>query len=364
MSKMKLLFVMAFTICASAFAQVNVAGNAPQTGGTYTLPIILSAKATPTAPNTITGWAVYFGNNEYYSSQTGLNGQLDVTINNAPLGAGQQVTITAFDNTGAPKSYVATNVTVVASPLPAIPSNATAFTNLQVQVKQPSSADQGWAWCDDNSCSGSSTASKCTDAVSFGVAGTPSLSGASMLQTISGPYCNILNYRKFACPQSGCKAISHLLEDMWFQTSSTSQMQGSEFDPDLFDGAAEYQLSTQCRLLSAPGTAAGVWYLWNMNANTWEPTQYPCTASTIAPGIWHHYQLYGTVNTATPGSQTQTYQTFVFDGKVVFQNIGTTYGAAQKTTSGFVNVQAQIDNASQSNATNTNYYDNYNLYVW
>lgn len=140
-------------------------------------------------------------------------------------------------------------------------------------------------------------------------------------------------------------------------------MQGSEFDPDLFTGTYEYQLSTQCRLVSDGSTQnpAGFWYLWDMRNNKWVPTSYPCTATTIAAGTWHHYQLYGTVDTT---NHTQTYETFVFDGKTVFQNLGILYGAVAKSSSAFVNIQGQIDNGGQANPTNTSYYDNYNLWVW
>ncbi len=354
MKLLRLLCIFTIAVGLPVFGQVTISGNLPQNNSTFTLPVTISAKAS--SLKGISGWAVYFGNAEYYSSQTGLNGILDVSVSGAPTGAGQKVTITAFDNSGAYNSYVATNVTVVASLLPAVPQSATAYTNLQVQ------GSPGWNYCIDAGCSGSKASSSCSGNVTYGNS-SPSLGGASMLQTITGTYCNILNYRKLACPTQGCNAVHNLLEDMWFQTAATNQMQGSEFDPDLFTGTYEYQLSTQCRLVSDGSTQnpAGFWYLWDMRNNKWVPTSYPCTATTIAAGTWHHYQLYGTVDTT---NHTQTYETFVFDGKTVFQNLGILYGAVAKSSSAFVNIQGQIDNGGQANPTNTSYYDNYNLWVW
>lgn len=121
-----LLCLAALAFETVAFAQVTISGNVPQSNSTYTLPVTLSAKAS--SPNTISGWAVYFGNTEYYSSNVGLNGLLDVSLSSAPTGPNQQVMITAFDNAGAHTSYVASNITVVASPLPTPPQSATSYT--------------------------------------------------------------------------------------------------------------------------------------------------------------------------------------------------------------------------------------------
>ena len=149
-----LLCLAALAFETVAFAQVTISGNVPQSNSTYTLPVTLSAKAS--SPNTISGWAVYFGNTEYYSSNVGLNGLLDVSLSSAPTGPNQQVTITAFDNAGAHTSYVASKITVVASPLPTPPQSATSYINLQVQ------ANPGWNSCLTNACSGSSSSSTCS----------------------------------------------------------------------------------------------------------------------------------------------------------------------------------------------------------
>jgi hypothetical protein len=344
-------------LSTAAFAQVTLTVNEPSDNGTFTSPVTASAFAS--SPNGPSGWDVYL-DNVLVVHNTNTSGILDSTFTAA---AGTHtVVITAFDNSGAYKSATEA-IAVNASPLPA--TQGTEYSNLQLQAGNPGV----WTSCTSQACSGSAAGATC----SATPPGTPpgfgnynnSLSGASMSENINGTYCNILNYRHLGCPTSGCLSVGNVLEDMWFETTATSQMQGSEFDPDLFDGAYEYQLSTQCRLVSGtdPNNPPGYWYLWNMAANTWVSTPYPCTAATIAPGSFHHYQIYGTFNTASPG-ESQTYETFVFDGKVVFQNIGITYGAMANTGTATVNVQSQIDNGGETNATNTNYYDNYTLWVW
>jgi len=92
-------------------------------------------------------------------------------------------------------------------------------------------------------------------------------------------------------------------------------------------------------------------------------TNYPCTTTTLAPGSWHHFQLYATFNTT---AHTYTYETFVFDGVTVFQNLGTTYEASPLHGSKALNIEQQIDNGGGTNPVpnNTNYYDRINLWAW
>lgn len=237
-----------------------------------------------------------------------------------------------------------------ATPLPTPPADATAYLNLQDQ--------SGWKVC-NGICAGSPETATGTSNLTPDIA-TPSMSGSAMAQNSEGTYWNTLYYLHLGCPSEGCAAVSNILEDMYFQTTSTSDMQGSEFDPDLYDGTYEYFASLQCRLI---GTDAGNWFLWNMSANRWEMTNYPCTAATLAPGSWHHFQLYATFNTT---AHTYTYKTFVFDGVTVFQDLGTTYEASPLHGSKSLNIEQQIDNGGETNPVpnNTNYYDRINLWAW
>jgi hypothetical protein len=236
------------------------------------------------------------------------------------------------------------------TPLPTPPADATAYLNLQNQ--------SGWKVC-NGICAGSPETATGTSNLTPDIA-TPSMSGSAMAQNSEGTYWNTLYYLHLGCPSNGCAAVSNILEDMYFQTTSTSDMQGSEFDPDLFDGTYEYFASLQCRLV---GTDAGNWFLWNMSANRWEMTNYPCTAATLAPGSWHHFQLYATFNTT---AHTYTYETFIFDGVTVFQDLGTTYEASPLQGSKALNIEQQIDNGGETNPVpnNTNYYDRINLWAW
>jgi hypothetical protein len=105
-------------------------------------------------------------------------------------------------------------------------------------------------------------------------------------------------------------------------------------------GLDAYFGSVACRLI---GTNAGHWHLWDEANGNWVATTYPCTASTIAAGTWHHLQLYVTFSTA---NLNYAYQTLVFDGTTVFQTLGQTFGAKLQPTwaTNEVNIEQQIDN--------------------
>ena len=238
-------------------------------------------------------------------------------------------------------------------PLPTPPASATTYSNLQLDSGQL----QQWNIC-DGPCSGSSGSGSSN--LTFGNQ-SPSLSQASMAETSAGSFWNTLGYRHLGCPNIGCGGVQNMLEDMWFDPTAVSDVQQLEFDPDLFNAGYKYFASVACRL---KGNNPNFWYLWNSAANTWEPTSYPCTASTIAPGKWHHFQLYATFDTA---NRTYAYQTFVYDGTPIFQNLSQSYNALlcpnNSCSTATVNIEQQIDNDG-NNPTNTVYYDNYDLWVW
>jgi hypothetical protein len=355
-------------VAMPAIAQVTISGNVPaSSGGTYTLPVTVSAHAT----GNVGGWQVYFGNTSYYSSSTGLGGDLDVSLDNVPTGT-YQVTVTAYESGDGSvyASYVAQNVTVVSSPMPTIPSNATNYSNLQ----NPSDDPGTWTPCTSNMnlCAGGGEDSGAKSSLTQSVA-SPSLSGASMAQysASSDDYYNTMYYQYLGCPSSGCDAIGDMVLDEWFYPapSPSNGFQQLEFDPDLYDtNAYEYFGSVACQM---NGTDAGTWYVWNMavfekGGAGWVSTSRSCT---IAPNQWHHLQLYVTYNTSGSGCPNSvpcyTYETMAFDGSTVFQNLGWSYNAWQlsKATT-TVNVQQQIDNFDTADVANTVYYDNYNLSVW
>jgi hypothetical protein len=150
-----------------------------------------------------------------------------------------------------------------------------------------------------------------------------------------------------------------MLVDMWFYPQSTNDLQQLEFDPDLFFSQLAYKGSIACQLI---GTDAGHWQLWDSLNNNWVATSHPCTASTIAAGTWHHLQLYITFNTST---QQYFYQTFVYDGTTVFQNLGQPFSPkSEPGWSDNLNIEQQIDTNSNVGASTTVNYDSYNLWVW
>lgn len=348
----RILCAVGFVVSTAAFAQVTVSGNEPVSGQTYDSPVTLSAKAS--SPNGISGWAVYFDNDEVYSSSSGLGGILDTTASEEP--GVYTVTIRAWDTTGAYNSVTVDNVTVTTSPLPTPPSNATHYSNLQNQSGNPGA----WSLCNSsNKCAGPVETGSSSN--SFGNA-TPSLSGASMGQTSTGSYFNTMYYRHLGCPSGGCTSATNFLDDVWFYVpATTTHLQALEFDPDAYDGSYEYFMSMQC------DSASGKWRFWDMAAGAWTvqnasgdtiPT-YSCSLLTKT-NQWHHFQLYGTMDFA---SHTYTYETFVVDGVTVYDNIANTYSAKSYSGTPTLNIEQQIDNNSTA-GTNTVYYDNYNLSVW
>lgn len=225
-------------LSTAAFAQVTITGNEPVSGGAFTSPVTISAFAS--SPNTISGWAVYFGNTEVYSNSTGLNGVLDITVTPPTVPGNYQVTVTAWDTTGAHNSYVATNVTVNTSPMPTPPGDATLFPSLQNQSGNPGT----WTVC-NGSCSGSSGGSGSSN-LTFSHT-TPSLSHASMAETSSGASFNTLYYRHLGCTSGGCTSVSNFLDDVWFYIpAATTYLQALEFDPDVYTGTDKYFMSMQC----------------------------------------------------------------------------------------------------------------------
>jgi len=361
-------------VAMPAIAQLTISGNLPaQNGGAYTLPITVSAHASPA--NEVGGWQVYFGNTSYYSNSTGLGGNLDVTLSSVPPGT-YTVTVTAYQTvSGTPVSYVAQNVKVVASSLPTPPSNATEYSNLQNPADDPSS----WTACTSNiiepngqPCAGGQSQQSAQSNLTQEVA-SPSLSGASMAEYSSstGVYYNTMYYQHLGCPNNNCSAVQNMLLDEWFFSapSPSNGIQQLEFDPDLYDNSGyEYFGTVACQM---NGTDSGTWYVWNMavagkGGQGWTSTSRSCT---IAPQQWHHLQLYVTYNSSGSGCPNSvpcyTYQTLVFDGTTVFQNLGWSYNAWQLSgATPTVNVEQQIDNFNAQDVANTVYYDNCDLWVW
>lgn len=245
-------------------------------------------------------------------------------------------------------------------PLPTPPSNAASFPNLQVAA----GGNPGtWTLCNSNQiingspCAGGQSGG--SSSLTFGNQQPVLSSSGSMKQTSTGTGFNTMYYRHLGCPNSNCAAVKNMLEDMYFQPASTTNIEQLEFDPDLYNAGFKYFASVACRL---KGTNSGFWYLWNSAGDFWDATTFPCTASTISAGNWHHFQLYVTFDTST---QSYAYQTFVFDGTTVFQNLGKTYSALNlHSTATDTNIEQQIDNDSSTNPTNSVYYDNYNLWIW
>ncbi|UWZ86431.1 hypothetical protein [Occallatibacter riparius] len=363
----ELVRVSALSLCVIAtpvVAQVTITGNEPVNGGTYTLPALISAHAT--SPQGISGWRVYFGNTSYYSSSTGLGGNLDVTIASVPTGT-YKVTVTAWDNGGNNSSYVVQTVNVVASPMPTPPQGTKEYANIQ------NDSAGSWQPCTSNMIQ--SNGKPCAGGTSGGTSDlrtgqSPSLSGGSLAEysDSSGIYYNTMYYNHLGCPGIGCDAVKNMLLDEWMypKPSPSNGFQQLEFDPDLYDtNGYEYFGSVACDM---SGGSSGTWKVWDMGGGQgWISTSRSCT---MQPNQWHHLQLYVTYNVTGIGCPNSvpcyTYKTMTWDGATVFQNLGWSYNAKKIASSGngTLNVEQQIDNYPAQGVNNTVYYDNYNLWVW
>ena len=346
-----MLFGMCLVLSTAAFAQVTLTVNEPLTGKSYTSPVTVSA--TSSSPNGPSGWDVYLDSNLVVRNND-TSGRLDTTFPSAT--GSHTVVIKAWDNSGANTSATET-ITVNSSSLPTPPGNAIEYPNLQNTTGNPGT----WTIC-DGACSGSNTTG--TDGFNFSVV-SPSLSGAAMelwsKATASGEW-NSLGYRHLGCPTGGCTSVSNFLEDMWFYIpSSSTALQATEYDPGVYDGSYKSFASMQCDSVS------GDWRFWNSAANSW--TILSSTGGTLPvhkctllsqTNTWHHYQLYVTMNFT---AHTITYETFVLDGVTVYSDIANTYNALAETGTPTVNIEQQLDNHT-SGVTDSEYLDNYYLWVW
>ena len=138
-------------------------------------------------------------------------------------------------------------------------------------------------------------------------------------------------------------------------------MQATEYDPGVYDGSYKSFASMQC------DSASGDWRFWDSAANAW--TILTSTGGTLPvykcnilsqTNSWHHYQLYVTMNFT---SHTITYETFVVDGVTVYSDLANTYSALANTGTPTINIEQQLDNHTKD-VTDSEYLDNYYLYVW
>ena len=351
------LFYLACLPATAGLSQVTLSVNEPLNANTYTSPVTVSATAS--SPNGPSGWTVYL-DSQLVIRNTDTTGRLNSTFTATP--GTHTVVIKGYDNNGNLQTATE-NITVNSSALPTPPGNALSFANLQNANAVP----KAWTFC-DGTCSGSTAGGTGVSTPLTGVT-SPSLSGSAMgfssRGTTVGDFWNTLYYRHLDCPAAGCTSVSNFLEDVWFYLpASSSNLQATEYDPGVYDGAYKSFASMQC------DSASGKWRFWNSAANTW--TTKSLTGAVIPTyncgllsqtNAWHHYQLYIKMDFA---AHQINYQTFVVDGVTVYQNLGNLYNALAQTGDPTFNIEEQIDNkvTTSTPVTDTEYLDNYNLWVW
>lgn len=187
--------------------------------------------------------------------------------------------------------------------------------------------------------------------------------GTGLTVDIKVTPANALFYNKsIGCPTSvpgGCAAtgVIHLLEEGDVYFPSSSGFVAIENDPDLYDGSYEYFDSRQCDSVS------GMWRLWNMSANTWITTGYPCMTTFFnQAGVKHHFREYTTISRITKLS---TYKSFELDGVTVWNDLGDSFPPQALSGTAALLVEVQEDlNGSAGTTAQTYYVDNLKLTVW
>ena len=353
---------------AAAVAQVSLKVIEPTEGSNQVSPITVAATAESLQHPS--GWAVYV-DNALILHNSDASGRLDATFPASP--GPHNVVVTAWDNSGANRSAGGT-ITVSPSPLPVPPSTATHFQDLQQQGAPANSGWDSWTACDKPDCSGTEPGSVGQSGFLFGPDSPyESLSGSAMaMWSLSNDrYVNTLGYRNLPCPTQGCTQWTNFLEDVWFYLpSANTPLQATEYDPGVVVHDRKFFASMQCNFQT------GSWQYWD--GVTWTPSGYEC--KPLEPEVWHHYQLYVTMDFA---AQRVFYRSFVFDGSIVFQDNASNFAAPCFTpmpgdedrcseVDSTINIEQEIDNFDPTATVavgnvvtgNTEVLDDYNLWAW
>lgn len=354
---------MCLAVPVSAIAQVSFSVTEPAMNGSNQVsPITISAATT--LQQRPSGWGLYV-DNELVTQNTDPSEHFNFLLNASP--GIHNVVVRTWDDSG--KSFfVSGTINVTAAPFPTLPNDAVPFRAIQQEAIPP---DSNWGmWMtSDGGDSGSYPGSSGASGFSFGLNNPlPNLSGSAMALLTSStssavPFWNTLGYRHLGCPSGGCAARRNFFEDMWFfipdldPPDLDTTFQATEYDPGVIVNNRKFYASMQC------DSNSGQWRFWNGANNSWMPNDTangnkdastPTYACDILKqrNVWHHYQLYVTMDYA---ANKVTYQTFAVDGSVVYQNIANTYDAPcfyppQKTGSSCgsadstINIEQQIDN--------------------
>jgi len=297
-----------FVIAAPAASAVNVYISSPS-GSSVTTSFALRANATSGYP--ITGWAVYIDGNKVWGTP-GPTGSISPTLN---VGSGShRLHVTAWDSSGASgyreiaisasgsstTSSSTSSSSTSSGSLPAVPSNATVFSNID---------NNSFTACSASCAGGQST----TNYWQAGSQGSPSLDGSSR-QFFNGgsAWANVLWYKEW----SGYAWASHYLWDFWVRfDSGIYDLHTAEFDVYSANRGVELMAGSQCNF------GNNRWDTWNQAGGRWVATSIPCPR--FSPGSWHHIQWYVT----RPSYNQYKYVTLVVDGKAYAVN-QTFYGSA------------------------------------
>lgn len=240
-----------------------------------------------------------------------------------------------------------------AASLPTPPANAVTFTNLQ--------NDTGWHICNANThCNAGGTGTG-TASITHSVS-SPSLSGSSMelvsTGTTSRGFWNTLFSIKPRLPRGtsfGLNDVAAFETDYWvyYASGNSTHLNAYEYDPGLWGHHLKYFMSMQFHQSMPRGVR-----LWDSASDAW--TNVVAPLPNLTEGVWHHIQLYGTLDQA---ARTYTYEDLIFDGTYVFHNLGASYGPDKPTSTPTLSIEAQLDGAP-NNGVLTEYIDNYTFVVW
>jgi hypothetical protein len=202
----------------------------------------------------------------------------------------------------------------------------------------------GWQGC--SACAGAGGSGPVASFSMTQFQSSPSLSGASSQQHISGstPYSNALWWKQLGANNSA----AHFVYDMYFYLKTPTYAQALEFDVNQSNGSRKFIFGTQCNI-----KGGGVFDVYDPAGHAWRHTAIGCHAPSAYQ--WHHivWEVYR-------DSSNVHYVSVTMDG--VKHYVNRSYSARSSSTKE-INVAFQMDGDGSMHAYST-WLDKINLKYW
>jgi hypothetical protein len=322
---------------APALASVTI--SSPSKSSLVVSPFVLNASATPCWSQTIVGMT-YWLDNSYQRTTVSNTAKLAVQVS-APVGS-HTVHVSQLTRYGSCATS-SVSVSVVPSPLSAVPSSAVVVKAIQTMP--------GWQAADDVG-SGNGTATGTMQLVS-----SPSLSGNAL--SFLSTYTNS-EAERYDVVFGADTTVSNFLYDTWINLAGpSSDIANLEFDMNqVMDNGQTVIFGVQCD---------GYSDTWDYTTNAGTPQAFsdqwlhstaPCNPRTWSLNTWHHLQI--TYSRDSEGNV--TYNAIYLDG--VEQSLNVTVPSSFALGWGSVLLtNFQVDGLGGYGSV-TAYLDNLTIYRW